>query len=74
MGSTEGGDFNELWNTDLDPKLTMKTQLRHIEKKSNYLFVKLYPYLSNATADARRDMWKTMVVPQFDPVLLLSRF
>lgn len=60
--------------TYLDPKLTMKSQLHNIQKKANFLFIKLYPYLANATADGRRDIWKTMITPLFDPVLMLSRF
>ena len=60
--------------THLDPKLTIKHQLNNIERKANFLYVKLYPYLTNATADGRRDMWKTMVAPQFDPALMLSEF
>ena len=36
--------------------------------------MKLYPYLTNATADGRRDMWKTMVVPLFNPVLMLCNY
>src|SRR5689334_14871664 len=34
--------------THLDVKLTMRTQLAHIKNKSDSLFIKLYPYLSNA--------------------------
>ena len=58
----------------MEPKLTMTTQLESIKKKANFLFVKLYPYLINASADGRRDMWKTMVVPLFNPVLLMCKF
>ena len=60
--------------TYMEPKLTMTTQLENIKKKANFLFVKLYPYLINASADGRRDMWKTMVVPLFNPVLLMCKF
>ena len=52
----------------------MNTQLVNIKKKANFLFVKLYPYLVNASAEGRRDMWKTMVTPLFEPVLLMCRF
>jgi hypothetical protein len=58
--------------TYLDPKLTMRPQLRHIRNKSSFLFIKLYPYLMNATADGRRDMWKTMVAPLFNALLILT--
>ena len=60
--------------TFLDPKLTMKAQNQHIETKSNFLFTKLYPYLANATAEGRKDMWRTMVLPLFNTVLALIYF
>ena len=60
--------------TYLDSKLTMKTQIESIKKKSNFLFVKLYPYLKNATTDGRRDIWKTMIVPLFNAVFMLAMF
>jgi len=43
--------------THLDFKLTLDTQYASITKKSDFVFGKLYPYLSCATADARKDMW-----------------
>ena len=49
----------------------METQVDRITKKSNFLFTKLYPYLINATADARKDMWRTMVLPLFNTLLIL---
>ena len=58
----------------LDCKLTLKTQLEFIRRKSDFLFVKLYPYLSNASADGRRDMWQTMVRPLFNAALIFIRF
>ena len=60
--------------TYLDSKLTMSTQLNFIRKKTNFLFVKLYPYLSNASADSRKDMWRTLIFPLFNAVLTLLRF
>jgi len=60
--------------TYLDSKLTMKTQLNFIRKKSNHLFVKLYPYLTSATAQGRKDMWRTMVSPLFTGILALLHF
>ena len=41
----------------MEPKLTMSTQLENIKKKANFVFVKLYPYLVNASADGRRDRY-----------------
>src|ERR1700691_2109182 len=60
--------------TVLDSKLTMETQLDFIRKKSNFLFTKLYPYLTNATAGGRKDMWRTMVCPLFNGLLALFYF
>ena len=60
--------------TYLDSKLTMNFQIECIERKSNFLFARLYPYLSYATADARKDMWRTMVLPLFNALLVLLYF
>ena len=57
-----------------DPKLTMEDQRQSIKKKANFLLVKLYPYLSSATADGRRDMWKTMIFPLFNAMYVLVKF
>ncbi|HRP37312.1 MAG TPA: reverse transcriptase family protein, partial [Candidatus Dojkabacteria bacterium] len=54
--------------TILDFKLRMDAQLQKIEKKSNFIYFKLYPYLASASADARRDMWITMVSPLFNVI------
>jgi hypothetical protein len=60
--------------TILDNKLVMKTQLNFIRKKADYLYVQLYPYLSNASADGRKDMWRTMVFPLFNAILIQLYF
>ena len=60
--------------TWLDSKLSCGPQIAHIKKKSAHLFTKLYPYLTNASADARRDMWQTMVAPLFNAALVLLEF
>lgn len=57
--------------TRLEAKLSLKPQMNYIRDKSGKLFTKLYPYLVNALADGRRDMWVTMVTPLFDGVLAL---
>ena len=54
--------------------LTMNCQIECIERKSNFLFTRLCPYLSCATADARKDMWRTMVFPLFNALLILLYF
>ena len=58
----------------MELKLTINAQIESIKRKANFLFVKLYPYLVNASAEGRRDMWKTMVIPLFNPALLICGF
>ena len=60
--------------TRLDCKLTMKKQLDFIKEKANFRFTRLYPYLSNATAGGRKDMWRTMICPLFNALLALLYF
>jgi len=60
--------------TYLDPKLTMRNQIDWIRRKSDCMFVKLYPYLVNATAGGRKDMLRTMVCPLFNALLVLTYF
>jgi hypothetical protein len=60
--------------TLLTSKLLMKDQMDHINHKANFLFYKLFPYLKNATADGRRDMWQTMVMPLFNACFSLYHF
>ena len=60
--------------TILTPKLTCDEQISHIKRKSAYLLVKLYPYLMNASAYARKDMWQSMVKPLFDAALVLLKY
>jgi len=57
--------------TILHSTLLITPQLLHIKKKSNHLFVKLYPYLQNASAEGRRDMWQTMISPLFNATMAL---
>ena len=60
--------------TFLTPKLTCGEQIAFIKRKSAHIFVKLYPYLKNASADARRDMWQTMIRPLFDVAFVLLEY
>ena len=60
--------------TYLTSKLLCGPQIGYIKKKAAHLFTKLYPYLTNASADARRDMWQTMVAPLFNAALALLYF
>ena len=57
--------------TILHSTLSINPQLTHIKKKSNHMFVKLYPYLQNASAEGRRDMWQTLTAPLFNATLSL---
>ena len=52
----------------------MWEQISFIKRKAGYLFVKLYPYLKNASADTRKDMWQTMVKPLFNTALVLLNY
>ena len=52
----------------------MNFQIECIEEKFNFLFMRLYSYLSYATADARKDMWRTIVLPLFNGLLILLYF
>jgi len=55
----------------LDNKLTSHTQINHIKKKTNHILIRLYPYLKQASADGRRDMWITMIKPLFGAIFPL---
>ena len=60
--------------TWLNSKLTIDPQINHIRKKAAHIYVKLYPYLMSASADARRDMWQTMVAPLFNAAYILLEY
>jgi Reverse transcriptase (RNA-dependent DNA polymerase) len=60
--------------TWLSPKLTCVPQIGQIKKKAGFLFIKLYAYLSQATADGRRDMFMTMVAPLFNAAHILLSY
>ena len=47
--------------TILTSKLTCGEQIALIKRKSAHIFVKLYQYIKNASADGRSDMWLTMI-------------
>jgi len=60
--------------TWLDSKLTIDPQISHIRKKAAHIYVKPYPYLMSASADARRDIWQTMVAPLFNAAHILLEY
>ena len=57
--------------TWLNTKLTCGPQINFIKKKTGFLFVRLYSYLVQASADGRRDMFMTMVAPLFHAAHIL---
>jgi hypothetical protein len=57
--------------TYLNPKLTMEHQIQFIKRKFGWIYTKLYPYLAVASADGRRDLWWTMIVPLFNATMML---
>ena len=60
--------------TILSPKLTAKPQTNYIKKKSAHIYTKLFPYLVNASADGKRDIFMTMIMPLFNPAIVLLHF
>lgn len=74
IGGIQICDKYKYLGTYLTPKLSSTPQIEYIKKKTAHLYSKLYPYLINASADARRDMWQTMVAPLFNAVLALLYF
>jgi hypothetical protein len=60
--------------TILTPKLTLGEQIAFINRKSAHIFTKLSPYLQNASADGRRDMWQTMIRPLFNAAFVLLEY
>ena len=57
--------------TWLTPKLTCEPQISKIQIKAARLYTKLFPYLMQASADGRRDMFMTMVAPLFNAAHIL---
>jgi len=60
--------------TILTSKLTCGEQIAFIKRKSAHILVKLYPYLQNASAEGRRDIWQTMIRPLFDAAFVLLEY
>lgn len=57
--------------TILDFKLRLEPQLEKIKEKSHKTFIRLYPYLVNASAESRRDLWFSLVAPLFHTLFAL---
>ena len=60
--------------TILNPKLSCDPQKRHIRKKAAFMYTKLYPYLTQASADGRRDMFMTMIAPLFTAAMMILEY
>jgi hypothetical protein len=61
--------------TWIDYKLYPTCQLEHIKRKSAYIYSQLWPFINNASADARRDSFLTFIEPLFRqsvPLLFLE--
>ena len=52
--------------TWLNQKLTVDTQLQHINKKSQFIRYRLSPTLYNATLDFRRNLWQIFILPLYE--------
>jgi uncharacterized protein (DUF2249 family) len=60
--------------TIITPKLSIDPQIKFITRKAAHLQVKLAPYLNSATADGRKDMFQTFVMPLFNAAYILMRY
>ena len=57
--------------TWLNQKLTMDTQISHIQKKTYFIRSKLSPALYNASLGLRKNLWQIFVVPMYEFLLPL---
>ena len=60
--------------TFLTSKLSCGSQIGYIKKETAHLFIKLYTYLANASAETRRDLWQTIVTPLYNAAFALLYF
>jgi hypothetical protein len=62
--------------TYLDFKLSMEIQIKHIKRKCRWIFIRLYPYLAQASAERRRDIWQIMIAPLLEslPALINEEY
>ena len=59
--------------TILTPKLCCTPQTKFIKRKAAHLQVKLGPYLGNTSAEGKRDMFVTFIMPLFNAALMLLK-
>jgi len=57
--------------TILTPKLSCEPQIKHINRKAAHIHLKLSPYLSAISAEGRKDMFTTLVLPLFNSAYML---
>ena len=53
----------------VDQKLTMTKQMKHIEDKSNYQVIKLWPILKAFSLDERINLWTILIRPFFEMLI-----
>lgn len=52
--------------TWLDQKLSLKAQIKHIQKKTYFIRSRLSPTLYNASLDFRKNLWQIFVLPMYE--------
>jgi len=58
----------------LTPKLSCKPQFTLIKRKATFLLAKFAPYLNAATAEGKKDVFQTFIMPLFNPTLILLHY
>lgn len=56
----------------MSPKLEITPQLKLVKRKAAHLLTKFSPYLSNISAEGRRDLFVTFIMPLFNATLMLE--
>ncbi|MBC7088764.1 MAG: hypothetical protein H5T96_09920, partial [Tissierellales bacterium] len=67
------GEYKYL-GTWFNQKLTMSTQIKHIEKNMNFIRTKLSPALYNSSLDLRKNLWQVFVCPSIEFLLPLYSY
>ena len=57
--------------TWLQQKLDMKIHMQQIEKKSNFIRLKLSPFLYSSSLEMKKNLWQIFIVPLFEFLLPL---
>jgi hypothetical protein len=48
-------------------------KLEKIRKKASLLYVRMFPYLVNSSAESRKDIWRTFIAPLFNATHILLK-